>query len=89
MLEQILKGGPLMVPIMACSLVSLAVVYDRWCAFRANRKIDTRSLRAKVLVHLRANEVDAAISACSATGGPLASVLSMGGNMLPNELTQK
>jgi hypothetical protein len=37
MLEQILKGGPLMVPIMACSLVSLAVVYDRWCAFRANR----------------------------------------------------
>ena len=78
MLEQILKGGPLMVPIMACSLVSLAVVYDRWCAFRANRKIDTRSLRAKVLVHLRANEVDAAISACSATGGPLASVLLAG-----------
>ena len=67
-----------MVPIMACSLVSLAVVYDRWCAFRANRKIDTRSLRAKVLVHLRANEVDAAISACSATGGPLASVLLAG-----------
>jgi biopolymer transport protein ExbB len=78
MLEQILKGGPLMVPIMACSLVSLAVVYDRWCAFRANRKIDTRSLRAKVLVHLRANEVDTAISACSATGGPLASVLLAG-----------
>ncbi len=67
-----------MVPIMACSLVSLAVVYDRWCAFRANRKIDTRSLRAKVLVHLRANEVDTAISACSATGGPLASVLLAG-----------
>ena len=78
MLEQILKGGPLMVAIMACSLVSLAVVYDRWCAFRANRKIDTRSLRAKVLVHLRANEVDTAISACSATGGPLASVLLAG-----------
>jgi biopolymer transport protein ExbB len=78
MLEQILKGGPLMVPIMACSLVSLAVVYDRWCAFRANRKIDTRSLRAKVLIHLRANEVDTAISACSATGGPLASVLLAG-----------
>ncbi len=67
-----------MVPIMACSLVSLAVVYDRWCAFRANRKIDTRSLRAKVLIHLRANEVDTAISACSATGGPLASVLLAG-----------
>lgn len=78
MLEQILKGGPLMVPIMACSFVSLAVVYDRWCAFRENRKIDTRSLRSKVLVHLRANDVDAAISECAATGGPIASVLLAG-----------
>jgi biopolymer transport protein ExbB len=78
MLEQILKGGPLMVPIMACSFVSLAVVYDRWCAFRANRKIDTRSLRSKVLAYLRANNVDAAISECAATGGPIASVLLAG-----------
>jgi biopolymer transport protein ExbB len=78
MLEQILKGGPLMVPIMACSFVSLAVVYDRWCAFRANRRIDTRSLRSKVLAYLRANNVDAAISECAATGGPIASVLLAG-----------
>lgn len=78
MLEQILKGGPLMVPIMACSLVSLAVVYDRWCAFRENRKIDTRALRSKVLAYLRANNLDAAISECAATGGPLASVMLAG-----------
>jgi biopolymer transport protein ExbB len=78
MLEQILKGGPLMVPIMACSLVSLAVVYDRWCAFRENRKIDTRALRSKVLAHLRADNLDAAISECAATGGPLASVMLAG-----------
>ena len=78
MLEQILKGGPLMVPIMACSLVSLAVVYDRWCAFRENRKIDTRALRSKVQAYLRANNLDAAISECAATGGPLASVMLAG-----------
>lgn len=47
MLEQILKGGPLMLPLFLCSLVSLAVVYDRWAAFRANRQIDTRSLRVR------------------------------------------
>lgn len=78
MLEQIIAGGPLMVPIVACSLVSLAVVFDRWCSFRENRKIDTRSLRSKVLAHLRANNVDAAISECSATGGPVASVILAG-----------
>lgn len=78
MLEKIIAGGPLMVPIMACSLVSLAVVYDRWHAFRENRKIDTRSLRSKVQSHLRAGNIDAAISECTATGGPVASVMLAG-----------
>lgn len=78
MLDKIIQGGPLMAPIMACSLVSLAVVYDRWCAFRDNRRIDTRALRAKVLAHLRGQDVESAISECVATGGPLASVLLAG-----------
>lgn len=78
MLDTIYNGGPVMVPIMACSLVSLAVVYDRWCVFRANRKIDTRSLRSKVQAHLRAGNINAAISECTATGGPVASVMFAG-----------
>lgn len=78
MIEQIIQGGPLMAPILGCSLVSLAVVFDRWCAFRENRRIDTRSLRSKVLAHLRGGDIDAAISECAATGGPIASVLLAG-----------
>jgi biopolymer transport protein ExbB len=78
MIEQILKGGPLMVPLMLCSLISLAVVYDRWQAFRENRKIDTRSLRSKVLAHLRENNIAAAISECETVRGPVASVLLAG-----------
>jgi len=78
MLEHILNGGPLMVPLVACSLISLAVVYDRWFAFRDNSRIDTRSLTAKVLQHLREDNVAAAISECRATGGPVAAVLLAG-----------
>ncbi|MEX1267963.1 MAG: MotA/TolQ/ExbB proton channel family protein [Balneolaceae bacterium] len=78
MLEEILKGGPLMIPLVLCSMISLAVVYDRWMAFRENRKIDTRSLRAKVLTGLRENNIPAAISACEAAKGPVASVLLAG-----------
>jgi len=78
MIEQILKGGPLMIPLMICSLVSLAVVYDRWFAFRENRRIDTRSLRSKVVAHLRNNDISAAISECETTRGPIASVLLSG-----------
>jgi biopolymer transport protein ExbB len=78
MLEHLLKGGPMMIPLVACSLVSLAVVYDRFMAFRANRLIDTLSLRAKVLASLRESNIDAAISECATAGGPVASVLLAG-----------
>jgi biopolymer transport protein ExbB len=78
MLEHILKGGLMIVPLVACSLVSLAVVYERWVAFRANRKIDTHALRSKVLASLRAGDPNAAIAECVATGGPIASVLLVG-----------
>lgn len=78
MIEQILKGGPLMIPLMLCSLVSLAVVYDRWFAFRENRRVDTRSLRSKVLSRLRQNDIAGAISECESARGPIASVLLAG-----------
>jgi len=78
MLEHLLKGGFMMIPLLACSLVSLAVVYDRWIAFRKNRKIDTRSLRSKVMEALRNDNLSAAIDECKATGGPIATVMLAG-----------
>jgi biopolymer transport protein ExbB len=78
MLESLLKGGPLMVPLFLCSLISLAVVYDRWVSFRANRKVDTRSLRAKVMSSLQAGDIQAAIHECETARGPIAAVLLAG-----------
>jgi biopolymer transport protein ExbB len=78
MLEQILLGGWMMIPLMALSLVALAVVYERWVAFRTNRKIDTRAMRAKIIACLRAGDPDGAIAICVATSGPVASVLLVG-----------
>ena len=67
-----------MVPLMICSLISLAVVFDRWQAFRENRRIDTRSLRSKILAHLRKDDLAAAIEECKTARGPIASVLLAG-----------
>ena len=67
-----------MIPLVICSLISLAVVYDRWTAFKKNRRIDTRSLRAKVLEHLLHNNVNAAIDECVSTKGPVAAVMLTG-----------
>jgi biopolymer transport protein ExbB len=78
MLEHMLKGGPIMVPLVMCSLISLAVVFDRWQAFRGNKRIDTRSLRSKVLSHLRNNDIEKAVSECESSRGPIASVMLAG-----------
>ncbi len=78
MIEQLLLGGPLMIPLMLCSLVAIAVVYDRWFSFRENRRIDIRSLRSKVQARLGENNISGAISECEAVGGPVASVLLAG-----------
>ena len=69
-----------MIPLILCSLISLAVVYDRWFAFRQNRKIDTLSLRSKVLGHLRNNDISAATTECETARGPIASVILAGLN---------
>lgn len=78
MIEQILKGGALMIPLMLCSLISLAVVFDRWQAFKANRRIDNRSLRSKVNACLRGDDIAGAIKECEVAGGPIASVMLSG-----------
>lgn len=78
MIEHIINGKIMMVPLLICSLISLAVIYDRWFAFRDNRRIDTRSLRAKVLEKLRLEDIDGAIEECVAVNGPIASVLLAG-----------
>jgi biopolymer transport protein ExbB len=78
MIEQLLLGGPLMIPLMLCSLVAIAVVYDRWFSFRENRRIDIRSLRSKVQARLGENNISGAISECEAVGGPVASVVLAG-----------
>lgn len=67
-----------MIPLILCSLISLAVVYDRWFAFRQNRKVDSLSLRSKVLGHLRNNDISAAETECETARGPIASVILAG-----------
>jgi biopolymer transport protein ExbB len=54
------------------------VVFDRWAAFRRNRQVDTKSLRARVLAHLRKGDIPAAIGECEASRGPVAAVMLAG-----------
>ena len=71
MLEKLIQGGPLMLPLLVCSILAVAVIIDRYLAFRTNRMIDSRALRAKVLTLLAKSKIDEASLLCAHTPGPV------------------
>lgn len=78
MLETIIKGGGMMVPLMVLSVLAVAVAIDRWAAFSRNDRIDSRSLRSKVLDLLAAGKLNEAGVLCSNTPGPISAVMLAG-----------
>ncbi len=78
MLETIIQGKMMMLPLMVCSIISLGVFIDRMWAFYSNSKIDTRALRAQLMKHLRRGEVKEAAMLCVSTPGPVSAVLLTG-----------
>jgi biopolymer transport protein ExbB len=71
------KGGPVMVPLMVCSLVSLAVIIERAIVFR-RAGAGTESLMAAVRQRYRRDDGAEALAACERAPGPVAAVLASG-----------
>lgn len=78
MLETIIQGRLMMIPLMIESVLTLAVLIDRVWAFYSNSKVDTHALRAQLMKHLRRGEVKEAALLCASTPGPVSAVLLAG-----------
>jgi biopolymer transport protein ExbB len=78
MLETIIKGGTMMIPLLVLSVLAVAVAIDRWTAFARNDRVDSRSLRSKVLELLAAGKVNEAALLCGSTPGPVSAVMLAG-----------
>lgn len=78
MLETIIQGRLMMIPLMICSVLSVAVLLDRAWAFYANSKIDVRALRAQLMKFLRRSQVRDGALLCVNTPGPVSAVLLAG-----------
>jgi len=75
--EIIQKGGPVMYPILFCSILALAVVFERiYHLYRA--KIDTREFMDQIANILRRNRMREALQMCDLTPGPIAHILKAG-----------
>lgn len=77
MFDMIVKGGPIMYPIILCSIIALAIAIER--IFHLNRaKIDTKKFMDEIADRLKRNKIMEAIEMCENTPGPIAHILKAG-----------
>jgi len=77
MIEWIQKGGPVMYPIILCSIIAFAIVIER--LYHLHRaKIDTKKFMEDIANTLRRNKIMEAIELCDKTPGPIPHILKAG-----------
>ncbi len=77
MWEMMIKGGPIMAPIILCSIIALAIVVERIYHIRG-AQINTNEFMETIAGILKRNKVMDAIDMCNATPGPIAHILKAG-----------
>ena len=75
--DVIFDGGILMWPILACSIVALAITIERFWSLR-RASIDTRDFMDTMRTILRQNRFQDAIDVCDETDGPVARIMKAG-----------
>lgn len=75
--ELIFRGGPLMWPIMACSVVAFAIAIERFIFLR-RAAISSRDFLEAVRQVLRQGRVQDAVAMCGEADGPLARLVKAG-----------
>ena len=77
MWEFMQKGGPIMWPILLCSVIAFAIVIERLIRIR-QEQIDTKSFMEQISKSLKRNKIMEALDLCDRTGGPIAAILKAG-----------
>lgn len=77
LIEWFFDGGPLMWPILLCSVIAMAVALERLFTLRRAR-INTRQFMATIRTVLEHNRIDDAVAICDENAGPIAHILKAG-----------
>lgn len=77
MLQFIIKGGPVMYPIIIGSIFGVAIVLERFLVFRSMR-LDTFEFVQDIFKDLKANNIKDALELCNNTRHPIAAVFKIG-----------
>ena len=77
MIDYIVKGGWVMVPIIACSIFALAIIIERFYSLTPN-KIHPEDFVSKIKKLLTKDKINQAIAACNSNNSPIAIILEAG-----------
>ncbi|MCA9408007.1 MAG: MotA/TolQ/ExbB proton channel family protein [Candidatus Omnitrophica bacterium] len=75
--QLILTGGPIMIPILICSLFSLAIIIEKFYYYTAI-KTDVLSLKKNIFDQIKNNKIKGAIKLCDENRSPIAKILRAG-----------
>jgi biopolymer transport protein ExbB len=73
----LLFGGPLMWPILLCSVLALAIILDKFWQLR-KAKIDTQQFLNSILEKMKRHQVKEALEICDKTESPVSHILKAG-----------
>lgn len=77
MIELIIKGGPVMIPIILLSIIALTLIFDRvWALLRV--RLDIEPFAQEILLYLKRGDFQKALERCGEVRHPIASVFKMG-----------
>lgn len=72
-----IKGGWIMIPIIALSIIAVYIFFERYFAIKKASKFDS-SLLEKVKVYITTGKIDAAIALCRSNSNPAARMMEKG-----------
>ncbi|MCX5697281.1 MAG: MotA/TolQ/ExbB proton channel family protein [Candidatus Omnitrophica bacterium] len=77
MWQVLLAGGPIMWPILLCSIFALAIAIEKFWHLQ-KIKIDTREFLSAVLDNVKRHQIKEALQICDNTSSPIARILKAG-----------
>ena len=77
MFEFIQKGGPVMYPIMLCSVIAFGIILERLYYFH-KMKINTITFMSNIENALKRNKIADAVKICESAEGPVVRIVKVG-----------
>jgi biopolymer transport protein ExbB len=78
LLELIIKGGPVMIPLLILSILTVYLTVERMIILRRASKTDTASMMDSIKEFVMAGKIDAAIAYCKKEDSPVARMIEKG-----------